>query len=72
MSKNDVIETEGKVQEILPGGKFKVEIEGGHIVEAHVSGKMHINNIRILPGDTVVIQLSPYDLTHGRIIYNKK
>ncbi len=72
MSKNDVIETEGKVQEILPGGKFKVEIEGGHIVEAHVSGKMRINNIRILPGDTVVIQLSPYDLTHGRIIYNKK
>ena len=72
MSKNDVIETEGKVQEILPGGKFKVEIEGAHIVEAHVSGKMRINNIRILPGDTVVIQLSPYDLTHGRIIYNKK
>ena len=72
MSKNDVNETEGKVQEILPGGKFKVEIEGGHIVEAHVSGKMRINNIRILPGDTVVIQLSPYDLTHGRIIYNKK
>ena len=72
MSKNDVIETEGKVQEILPGGKFKVEIEGGHIVEANVSGKMRINNIRILPGDTVVIQLSPYDLTHGRIIYNKK
>ena len=72
MSKNDVIETEGKVQEILPGGKFKVEIEGGHIVEAHVSGKIRINNIRILPGDTVVIQLSPYDLTHGRIIYNKK
>ena len=72
MSKNDVIETEGKVQEILPGGKFKVEIEGGHIVEAHVSGKMRVNNIRILPGDTVVIQLSPYDLTHGRIIYNKK
>ena len=72
MSKNDVIETEGKVQEILPGGKFKVEIEGGHIVEAHVSGKMRINNIRILPGDTVVIQLSPYDLTHGRIVYNEK
>ncbi len=72
MSKSDVIETEGKVQEILPGGKFKVEIEGGHIVEAHVSGKMRINNIRILPGDKVVIQLSPYDLTHGRIIYNKK
>ena len=72
MSKNDVIETEGKVLDILPGGKFKVEIEGNHIVEAHVSGKMRVNNIRILPGDKVVIELSPYDLTHGRIIYNKK
>ncbi len=72
MSKSDVIEAEGKVVELLPGGKFKVEIDGGHIVEAHVSGKMRMNNIRILPGDTVVIQLSPYDLTHGRIVYNKK
>ncbi len=72
MSKNDVIETEGKVLDILPGGKFKVEIEGNHIVEAHVSGKMRVNNIRILPGDKVVIELSPYDLTHGRIVYNKK
>ena len=72
MSKSECIETEGKVIDILPGGKFKVEIEGGHIVEAHVSGKMRVNNIRILPGDTVVIELSPYDLTHGRIIYNKK
>ncbi len=72
MSKNDVIEAEGKVVELLPKGKFKVEINGGHIIEAHVSGKMRINNIRILPGDTVVIQLSPYDLTHGRIVYNKK
>ena len=72
MSKNDVIETEGKVMDILPGGKFKVEIEGNHIVEAHVSGKMRVNNIRILPGDKVVIELSPYDLTHGRIVYNKK
>lgn len=72
MSKNDVIETEGKVTDILPGGKFKVEIDGGHIVEAHVSGKMRVNNIRILPGDKVVIELSPYDLTHGRIVYNKK
>ena len=71
MSKNDVIETEGKVLDILPGGKFKVEIEGNHIVEAHVSGKMRVNNIRILPGDKVVIELSPYDLTHGRITYRK-
>ena len=51
---------------------IKVELEGGHIVEAHVSGKMRVNNIRILPGDTVVMELSPYDLTHGRIVYNEK
>ena len=72
MSKNDVIETQGKVIDLIPGGKFKVELDGGHEVVAHVSGKMRVNNIRILPGDTVVIELSPYDLTHGRIIYNKK
>ncbi len=72
MSKENIIETEGKVIEIITGGKFRVEITGGHIVEAHVSGKMRVNNIRILLGDTVVIELSPYDLTHGRIIYNKK
>ncbi len=72
MSKNDVIETEGKVLEIIPGGKFKVVLDGDHIVEAHVSGKMRVNNIRILPGDKVVIEMSPYDLTHGRIVYNKK
>ena len=72
LSKNDVIETQGKVIDLIPGGKFKVELDGGHEVIAHVSGKMRVNNIRILPGDTVVIELSPYDLTHGRIIYNKK
>ena len=72
MSKNDVIETEGKVVDIIPGGKFKVLLDGGHMVEAHVSGKMRVNNIRILPGDKVVIEMSPYDLTHGRIVYNKK
>ncbi len=72
MSKNDVIEAQGKVIDIIPGGKFKVELDGGHEVIAHVSGKMRVNNIRILPGDTVVIELSPYDLTHGRIVYNKK
>ncbi|MBQ6494577.1 MAG: translation initiation factor IF-1 [Bacilli bacterium] len=72
MSKNDVIETEGKVMDVIPGGKFKVLLDGGHIVEAHVSGKMRVNNIRILPGDKVVIEMSPYDLTHGRIVYNKK
>ena len=72
MSKNDIIEANGKVLEILPGGKFRVELDGGYIVEAHVSGKMRVSNIRILPGDTVVMELSPYDLTHGRIVYNKK
>ena len=72
MSKNDVIEAQGKVIDLIPGGKFKVELEGGHEVVAHVSGKMRVNNIRILPGDTVVVELSPYDLTHGRIVYNKK
>ena len=72
MAKSDVIEAEGKVTDLLPGGKFKVELPGGHIVEAHVSGKMRVNNIRILPGDTVVMELSPYDPTHGRIIYKKK
>ena len=72
MSKNNIIEAQGKVVDLLPSGKFKVELEGGHIVEAHVSGKMRVNNIRILPGDTVVVELSPYDLTHGRIVYNKK
>ena len=72
MSKNDVIETEGKVIDIIPGGKFKVELDGGHIVEAHVSGKMRVNNIRILPGDTVVVELSPYDLSKGRIIWRDK
>ena len=72
MSKDNVIEAQGKVIDVIPGGKFKVELEGGHIVEAHVSGKMRVNNIRILPGDTVVLELSPFDLKNGRIIYNKK
>ena len=71
MSKEDVISTQGKVIELLTGGKFKVQLENGHIVEAHVSGKMRVNNIRILPGDTVRIEVSPYDLTRGRITYRK-
>ena len=72
MAKNDVIEVEGKVMDILPGGKFRVQLENGHNVEAHVSGKIRMNNIRILPGDTVVMELSPADITHGRIIWNKR
>ena len=69
--KDDIIEVDGKVLEIIPGGKFKVELENGYIVEAHVSGKIRTNNIRILPGDTVTMALTPYDLTHGRITYRK-
>ena len=71
MAKNDVIEVEGKVIEVLPGYEFKVELENKHTVIAHVSGKIRMNYIRILPGDTVVIELSPYDLTRGRITYRK-
>lgn len=72
MAKSDVIEVEGKVIDVLPGGKFKVELENKHTVEAHVSGKIRMNNIRILPGDTVVMELSPADITHGRITWNKR
>ena len=71
MAKEDTIEVEGKVLEILPGGKLKVQLENTYIVEAHVSGKIRMNYIRILPGDTVVMELSPYDLTRGRITYRK-
>ena len=63
------IEVEGIVKEILPGGNFKVELENGYLVEAHVSGKIRMNYIRILPGDKEILELSPYDLTHGRIKY---
>ena len=72
MARNDTIEVEGKVLEILPGGKFKVQLENGHIVEAHVSGKIRMNYIRILPGDKVTVEISPYDLTRGRITYRFK
>ena len=72
MSRDDIIEAHDKVIDIVKGGKFRVELENGHTVEAHVSGKMRVNNIRILPGDTVIVELSVFDLTHGRIIYNKK
>ena len=71
MAKEATIEMEGKVLEIIPGGKFKVQLDNGHLVEAHVSGKIRINNIRILPGDTVVLELSEFDLTRGRITYRK-
>jgi translation initiation factor IF-1 len=72
MSKQDVIEVEGRVVESLPNAMFKVELENGHIVLAHVSGKIRMNFIRILPGDKVTIELTPYDLTRGRITYRYK
>lgn len=65
------IEVEGKVLEVLPGGQFRVELENKYTVVAHVSGKIRMNYIRILPGDTVVLELSEYDLTRGRITYRK-
>ena len=72
MSKADVIEVEGKVLEALPNAMFQVELENGHVVLAHVSGKIRMNFIRILPGDKVTIELTPYDLTRGRITYRFK
>ena len=72
MSKSDVIEIEGKVVEKLPNAMFQVELENGHQVLAHNSGKIRMNYIRILPGDKVTIELSPYDLTKGRIIWRDK
>ena len=72
MSKADVIEIEGKVVEKLPNAMFKVELENGHIVLAHISGKLRMNYIKILPGDTVTIEMSPYDLSNGRIIWRDK
>ena len=72
MSKSDVIEIEGKVVEKLPNAMFKVELENGHIVLAHISGKLRMNYIKILPGDTVTIEMSPYDLSKGRIIWRDK
>lgn len=72
MSKEDVIEVEGKVLEPLPNAMFQVELANGHKVLAHVSGKIRMNFIRILPGDRVTVELSPYDLSRGRITYRFK
>ena len=71
MAKDDTIEVQGKVLEVLPGGKYRVELENKHVVIAHVSGKIRMNSIRILPGDIVTVELSPYDLEHGRITWRK-
>ncbi|MFA5356120.1 MAG: translation initiation factor IF-1 [Candidatus Omnitrophota bacterium] len=72
MAKEELIETEGIVAEALPNAMFKVNLENGHQVLAHVSGKMRMNFIRILPGDKVKLELSPYDLSRGRITFRSK
>lgn len=72
MKKEEKIEVEGTVIEPLPNAFFKVELDNGHQVLAHVSGKMRMHYIRILPGDRVIVELTPYDLNRGRIIYRKK
>ncbi|MDD5196516.1 MAG: translation initiation factor IF-1 [Candidatus Omnitrophota bacterium] len=72
MPKEELIETEGKIVEALPNAMFKVELANGHVVLAHVSGKMRMNFIRILPGDKVKLELSPYDLNRGRITFRVK
>jgi translation initiation factor IF-1 len=69
LAKEDVIEVEGTVTEALPNTQFRVELDNGHNVLAHISGKMRMNYIRILPGDKVKVELSPYDLSRGRITY---
>ncbi|MCI5835760.1 MAG: translation initiation factor IF-1 [Firmicutes bacterium] len=71
MGKGDVIEVTGKVLKVLTTGELKVELENKHTVTAYVSGKIRMNKIRILEGDTVVVELSPYDLTRGRVTYRK-
>lgn len=72
MAKEEAISVQGKVIETLPNAMFKVELENGHKVLAHISGKMRMHFIKILPGDTVTVELSPYDLTRGRITYRSK
>ncbi len=72
MAKEDVIEVEGKVLEALPNATFKVELENKHVITAHISGKLRMNYIKILPGDKVTVEMSPYDLTKGRITWRAK
>lgn len=72
MSKEDVIEVEGKVLEAMPNAMFKVELDNGHKILAHISGKLRMHYIRILPGDRVTVEMSPYDLTRGRITWRGK
>jgi translation initiation factor IF-1 len=70
--KGDKIEVEGKILEALPNAMFRVEIPGGKVILAHISGKMRIHHIKILPGDKIKLELSPYDLNRGRIVYREK
>ena len=72
MSKQDVIELEGVVKEALPNAMFQVELANGHMILAHISGKLRMNFIRILPGDKVTVEMSPYDLNNGRITWRSK
>ena len=72
MPKDDVIEVEGKVIEKLPNATFQVQLENGHTIIAHISGKLRMNFIRIIPGDKVLIEMSPYDLSKGRIVWRDK
>jgi translation initiation factor IF-1 len=72
MAKQDSIQVEGSILETLPNASFRVMLEGKHEIMAHISGKMRMNYIRILPGDKVLVELSPYDLTRGRIVYRYK
>ena len=72
MSKQDMIELEGVVVDALPNATFKVELANGHVILAHISGKLRMNFIRILPGDKVTVEMSPYDLTRGRITWRSK
>ena len=72
MTKEDLIEVEGVIKEALPNAQFKIELDNGHMVTAHISGKIRMHFIRILPGDRVKVELSPYDLSRGRITYRCK
>jgi len=72
VAKEDLIEVEGTVVETLPNAMFRVELKNGHRILAHISGKMRMHYIKILPGDRVAVQLSPYDLNRGRIVYREK
>ena len=72
MSKEDVIEMQGEIVDNLPNATFRVKLENGHVVLGYISGKMRMNYIRILPGDKVTVELTPYDLTRGRIVFRAK